>query len=173
MEKVQFKPAKAKDKAQFLAGQRKKKITSDKVSETKPEPAVQDHAPLDAGDFYQLIEPIETALGPIPRFIATPEAMPTHPSIGLFGKRRTGKSWTARDWCFNCFQDVPFGVVCTDTKQNGFWQQYFPERFVFQGLRMDILKSVINRQKALVDKFGRDDPRIRCIVILGKCSNPP
>jgi len=168
MEKVQFKPAKAKDKAAFLAGQRRSKTAPRDEKPEKEPPQPKEGAPIDGGEFYQLIEPIQTALGPIPRFIATPDAMPTHPSIGLFGKRRTGKSYTARDWCYNCFRDIPFGVVLTDTKQNGFWQQYFPDKLVHQGLKMHILQSVIKRQKTLVDKFGKDDPRIRCIVILGK-----
>ena len=123
---------------------------------------------VDASGFYRVEEPIDSIIGPIGKFTPSPEEMPNHPSVGFFGKRRTGKSYAARDLCHKCFQDIPFGVVLTDTKQNGFWQQYFPEKFVFQGLRMDVLKNLMARQKKLVQKFGKDDPRIRCIVILGR-----
>jgi hypothetical protein len=36
------------------------------------------------------------------------------------------------------------------------------------GLREDILESIVARQKKLISKYGKDDPRTSCIVLLGK-----
>ena len=58
---------------------------------------------------YEIVDPIQTSAGLIGQFIPTPDAMPNHPSIVLFGKRRTGKSFSLRSIMFNCFRDVPFG----------------------------------------------------------------
>lgn len=74
------------------------------------------------GGVFSLIDPIPTVVGPIGRFPAVPEAFPLHPAIVAFGKRRTGKTFTTRDIFYHCFQDIPFGIVLTRTKMNGFWQ---------------------------------------------------
>ncbi len=162
MADLKFKPCKSKDAKKLL--ERKKK-------ENRPPPSKVGETSLmihGASPMYPLEEPLQTILGPIGKFIPTPEIMPNFPSIGLFGKRRTGKSFCLRDLCFKCFLDIPFGIVLTDTAQNGFWQQYFPKKFVFQGLQMDKLDAIVARQKKLVDTFGVDEPSIRCIVILGE-----
>lgn len=171
MEKPSYKPAKREEKAAFLKG---KQVASNDVglSDAKQRQLATilavDSEHADQGGFYELEEPIPTILGPIGKWQLTPDALPNFPAIGLFGKRRTGKSFSLRNICYNCFRDVPFGVVLSDTAQNGFWQQYFPKRLVIQGLQMHILQMIIQRQKGLVAKYGVDHPSIRCIVILGK-----
>lgn len=74
------------------------------------------------GGVYAIQDPIDTIVGPIGRFQAVPEALPLHPAMVGFGKRRTGKTFTFRDIFYNCLRDKPFGIVVTRTKMNGFWQ---------------------------------------------------
>jgi hypothetical protein len=107
---------------------------------------------------FALVEPIPTCVGPIGKFVAEPDMMPLCPSIVAFGKRRTGKSFTFRDIMYHCFRDLPFGIVLTRTKMNGFWQRYVPPRFVFKGLRNDIMQKLVQRQTRLIEKWKKDHP---------------
>ena len=63
-------------------------------------------------------------------------------------------------------RDLPFGLVMTETRMNGFWQKRVPPRFVFQGWREDILIQLIKRQKMLIKKYGKEDPRTFAFIIL-------
>lgn len=107
---------------------------------------------------YALIEPIDTCVGPVGKFNAIPDSMPLSPSIVAFGKRRTGKSYTFRDIMYRCFRKIPFGIVLTRTKMNGFWQRYVPPHFVFKGLRKDVMKTLVTRQTKLITKWKKDHP---------------
>ncbi len=48
----------------------------------------------------------------------------------LFGKRRTGKTWLAREILYHKRGVFNHGLVITKTKFNGFWQNYFPKAVV-------------------------------------------
>lgn len=108
---------------------------------------------LPKGPMFQIVDPIPTIIGDIGKFILTPDTFPIHPACCLFGKRRTGKTFTLRWWMYNCFRDVPFGVVFTNTRINGFWQTYVPGWLVFQGLDMSKMDALIQRQKKLIAKW--------------------
>lgn len=165
------KNAKFKEKA-F----RKKEESSEEASSEEIEMAT-DVTQLEGP--FAVVDPIDTCIGPIGRFQLVEESFPTHPSVVLFGKRRTGKSFSLRDMLFHCFRDVPFGVVLTRTRQSGFWQQYFPSKFVYQDLRTDIMEAVIRRQVNLIEKWKKENPKgdykaepsLRCLVVLGKFHN--
>lgn len=123
---------------------------------------------------FAIIDPIQTRLGPIGKWIPDLEHLPKSPSIVAFGKRRTGKSFSCRWILYNCFRHIPFGIVCSHTSFDGFWQQYVPEKFVFQGLPEHRLNALMERQKRLIKKFrkefpGRDihdDPSLEAFIIL-------
>ena len=53
--------------------------------------------------------PIQTIVGPVGEFIALPEYFPEHPSMVVFGKRRTGKTFFLRWLMSKAFRDIPFG----------------------------------------------------------------
>ena len=63
------------------------------------------------GGAFTVVDPIPSCVGPIGRFQATRDNFPLHPAVVLFGKRRTGKSYTLRDIMYHCFRDIPFGIV--------------------------------------------------------------
>lgn len=111
-------------------------------------------------------KPIDTSFGPIEEFEATEENIPLHPTIMACGKRRTGKTTSLDNLMEKTMRHIPFGIVMTSTKMNGFWQTRVPERFVFQGWREDILAAFTARQKKLVAKFGKKDPRTFAFIIL-------
>lgn len=113
---------------------------------------------LPKGPMFQIEEALHTVCGDIGKFIMIPDAFPIHPSCAFFGKRRTGKTYTLRWWMYNCFRHIPFGVVFTNTKINGFWDTYVPEWLVFQGLQMHKMDALIQRQKRLIAKWKKEHP---------------
>ena len=86
--------------------------------------------------------------------------------MAFFGKRRTGKSTTITNLAYHCCQDIPFGIVMSDTAYAGYWDKIVPKRHIVQGLRQDVLDWLINRQKKAVAKYGIKDPRIAAFIIL-------
>jgi len=83
--------------------------SDEEEKEEKEEDSETDTGNESTSDVYKIVNPIATSAGPIGQFIPTPDAMPNHPSIVLFGKRRTGKSFSLRSIMYHCFRDVPFG----------------------------------------------------------------
>lgn len=109
---------------------------------------------------------VNTCVGALHEYIPDLENIPMHPSICSFGKRRSGKSTSIDNWLFHCLQEVPYGIVITRTKSNGFWQTRVHERLVFQGFREDILVALTERQDRMIMKYGKEDPRTFCFCIL-------
>lgn len=109
---------------------------------------------------------IPTMFGPLEKFEAIEENVPNHPAVLLAGKRRTGKSTTLDNFLSKTARHIPFGIVMTDTPENGFWQQRVPERFITRGWREDWLDALIKRQKGLIEKYGKEDPRTFAFIIL-------
>ena len=127
---------------------------------------------------FAMVDPIQTPIGPIGQWILSPENLPLHPSILIYGKRRTGKSYTARWILFNCFRDYDFGIVCTGTYYNGFWQKYVPGFLVFEGLNDRALTMLIHRQIKRIEDWMEEHPNgdykteksLRAFIVLGKQS---
>lgn len=89
---------------------KKEKEEAEKAKATAVEPRAAAAAqPLPAHPAFQIINPIDTILGPIGQFLPLPDYLPNHPSVGLFGKRRTGKSFLLRWLMYRCFRHYPFG----------------------------------------------------------------
>lgn len=149
-----------KDVSKFMSPAKKsiepaKKDSKDDTEEEKQEDFSD---PGEISPFFAVINPIPTCVGDIGEFQLIPGIFPVHAAVALFGKRRTGKSFTLRWWMYNCFRHIPFGVVFTNTKINGFWQTYVPEYLVFQGLPLDKMDTLINRQKKKIAQWKKDHP---------------
>lgn len=110
--------------------------------------------------------PIQTCVGPIHCWECIPENLPNHPTLAFFGKRRTGKSTTITNILFHCCQDIPFGIVMSDTAYAGYWEKIVPKQYIVQGLQQDVLNWLIDRQSKLVEKYGVEDPRIAAFIVL-------
>lgn len=128
---------------------------------------------------FAVVDPIPTVVGPIGRFQLSEETFPTHPAVIAFGKRRTGKTFTFRWLMYNCFRQIPFGIVLSNTAQNGFWQQYVPSNYVYKGLDMGVVNTLIKRQEKLTNEFKKahpdlpadaykNEPSIAAFIVLGK-----
>jgi hypothetical protein len=88
----------------------------------------------------------------------TSENFPKHPSLCLFGKRRTGKTFSLRWIMYNCFRHIPFGICCSQTAMNGFWQTYIPSQYVYKDLDFGKMQTLIDRQDGLIKKWKKDHP---------------
>lgn len=78
-----------------------------------------------------------------------PNQMPPDSSSVLFGIRRTGKSWFMRWYLYewrNVFSQV---YMFTRTKINGFWEQYLPEKFIYEGLDDGRVNQIVETQKRI------------------------
>lgn len=172
---ITYKPASAAVKKRFLKGgaslgQKREEPKDADNEETEPEQQTE----LLEGPF-EIIEPIDTLVGPIGKFIMEPENFPLHPSVILYGKRRTGKTFTLRDIMYHCFRDIPFGICMSGTSYNGFWQEYIPATLVFQGLKPEMMQKIIERQKRLIKRFEKEhpdkdyktEPSLRAFIIFG------
>jgi hypothetical protein len=157
--KIKYGKTTKKDVDSFLKG----KKTKEKPKDDKG----KEEADSDTIGVYTAINPIQVSVTlktgeniafPVGQFLPSPQVFPMHPAVSLFGKRRTGKTFTLRWWMYNAFRDVPFGVVFTNTRVNGFWQTYVPGYLVFQGLPMDKMDVLIRRQKNLIEKWKHDNP---------------
>ena len=111
-------------------------------------------------------ESIQSCVGPIHEWACVPENLPNHPTLAFFGKRRTGKSTTITNIACHCCQDIPFGIVMSDTAYAGYWEQIVPKQFIVQGLQQEVLNWLIDRQARLVEKYGVEDKRIAAFIIL-------
>lgn len=117
--------------------------------------------------------PLKTCLGDTYDFKPGPQCMPRFPTILFFGERRSGKSFAARDLLTKSWKEIPFGVVLTYTKVNKYWDDYVPERWIFQGMRHDVLENLKRRQLKKIAKYGYDDPKAWAFIIMDDIiSNP-
>ena len=109
---------------------------------------------------------LDTVAGPLYEWCAVPDNVPSCPSMVYFGKRRTGKSTSLMNVMFHTMQHIPFGIVMSNTAFAGYFEQFVPKRFIFQGLRQDILDNLVSRQKRLIRQYGKDDERTHAFIIL-------
>lgn len=85
----------------------------------------------------------------------------------VIGRRRTGKSWIARDILFHK-QHLPVGIAMSGTEEgNGFYSNIIPDSFVYNKYDPDTLRTVMVRQKKLVHA---NHPFPNAFVILDDCA---
>jgi len=96
-------------------------------------------------------------------------------TIGFFGKRREGKSFTMRWLMYHMRTEFPRVYVFTNTSFNGFWQRMVPEGKIFETYMPGVLQAIIDQQKDFLreqDKLPemeRANPRV--MIILDDCIN--
>lgn len=74
------------------------------------------------------------------------DRIPDDACVVYFGKRRTGKTWQARDLLWEKRDRFYHGLVITKTKFNGFWQNYFPTAVVHGNYDPEILRNFMMLQ---------------------------
>lgn len=72
----------------------------------------------------------------------------------ILGKRNTGKTVFALNWCYQNRNLYPYGMVITATKFNHFWEQYFPSYLVVDKFRPQDIEMIFRAQQARVTQHG-------------------
>lgn len=81
-----------------------------------------------------------------------PDSIKLDATIVAVGKRRTGKSWVFRNLMYLMKDKIQAGIVISQTDPlNKFWQQYVPKKFIFDKYHPEIIQSVFDRQKAILN----------------------
>lgn len=79
-----------------------------------------------------------------------PMMFPADGTCVLFGSRRTGKSWMIRYLLWQYRYMYRAVIVMTNTKQNKFWGQYVPFRFIHTPYDPFVIGQILATQKALI-----------------------
>lgn len=98
-----------------------------------------------------------------------PETMGTDYTIAVFGKRRTGKSWIMRYLLYLKRQCFNYAMVITNTKFNGFWQNYFPMNVVHGAYdREAVMEFMMVALRIKMWNEANPDKKInhRCVLVL-------
>lgn len=85
-------------------------------------------------------------------------------SIVWVGKRRTGKSFGERWYLAQRGDTVKEVYVFSKTTENGWYQKFLPEAFVFKGWQPEIAESIYERGRTQV-KRGIDKADVGIVVI--------
>ena len=73
-------------------------------------------------------------------------------TVIAIGKRRTGKSWAFRNLMYLMKDQLPGGIVFSQTDElNKFWCQYIPKQFIFKEYDPAVLDMVFARQKKILN----------------------
>ena len=74
-----------------------------------------------------------------------------NPSTSIFiGKRGTGKSTLISDIMYEQ-RTVPYGLIMSGTEEgNGFYGKYFPDLFIHNGFKKELVATLIARQKRVM-----------------------
>lgn len=89
-----------------------------------------------------------------------PRMFPPDGSCVLFGTRRTGKSWMMRYLLWQYRYLYRAVIIITNTKQNDFWGQYVPFRFIHTPYDPFVIGRILEQQKALLafNKLNAGNP---------------
>jgi predicted acetyltransferase len=86
--------------------------------------------------------------------------------VAVFGRRRLGKTFGARNLVYKMKNRFPLVIVVTNTKLNGFWKKYVPEDFIWTVPDMDgVFEKLYARQTfILTHPELKIDPRVLLIL---------
>ena len=99
-----------------------------------------------------------------------PKKMANDAVVLIIGKRRSGKSWIARD-VLCAKQKIPVGIAMSGTEDgNHFYSKYIPDTFVYSQYDPEVLKRILKRQKTLVQQ---NHPMPNAFVVLDDCAYDP
>ena len=94
-------------------------------------------------------EKAHVVLGKLPEWDPSALDQIDHMTCLFLGKRRTGKSYFLRWVMHRLRKRWPMGIIITETRFNGFWQQYFPQAFIHELYDPELIKDLMQRQAIL------------------------
>lgn len=88
-----------------------------------------------------------------------PQTFPPDGTMVLFGRRRSGKSWAIRFILSNYAHIYRQILVLTNTKQNDFWSEHVPFRFIHEYSQF-VIEKIITHQRSIMahNKLHADQP---------------
>lgn len=86
-------------------------------------------------------------------------------TIGVFGARRTGKTWLLTMLLYYMIHMYPIVYVFTNTKHNRWYEQYLNPDFIVKGYRQDIMQMILESQMKKITAW-RDGKRINPFVLI-------
>lgn len=100
-----------------------------------------------------------------------PENLPPCFSMGIIAKRRSGKSTLIKSLCYHYWRkQFPMVYTFSQTIFNGFYQDFIPEGYLFEGYDESKINEIIARQQSLVTLMAKFPPsereNIQCLIIL-------
>ncbi len=84
-------------------------------------------------------------------------------TVVFFGRRGSGKTFSMR-WVLQdpiVRASYPRVIVMTESKLNGFWQQYVPDDYIYEGFRSDVIYKIIAKQTGMIKNLNRLEPEYR------------
>lgn len=100
--------------------------------------------------------------------------MVDNPSIIMIAKRGSGKSWITRAIIYHK-ADIPVGIIISQTeKDNPFFDDFFPDAFIFYKYDSVIIRNLLVRQKMILKK-AREKKKLgkyidpRALVVMDDC----
>lgn len=79
----------------------------------------------------------------------------SNPAIVVIAKRGSGKTWVCRS-LLNYLKSIPVGVIISKSeKTDPFFQDFFPDSFIYGGYDTIIFKKIISRQMRIREKAKR------------------
>lgn len=100
--------------------------------------------------------------------------MVDNPSIIMIAKRGSGKSWITRAVIYHK-SDIPVGIIISQTeKDNPFFEEFFPDTFIFYKYDSVIVRNLLVRQKMILKK-AREKKQLgkfidpRALVVMDDC----
>ena len=95
-------------------------------------------------------------------------------TMAFFGKRREGKSFAMRWMLYHLRHKIPRIYVFTNTRLNGFWQEFVPEDKIFDGYSAGVMNQIKQNQIKIVtwmmkhpDEGKKINPYV--VVVLEDC----
>ena len=93
--------------------------------------------------------------------------IPDNATVVCIGRRRTGKTVLVTDLLWHK-RHISTGIVMSGTEEgNHYYRNYVPDSFVHSEFNEDAIWMVINRQKKIMKRTGKDPPP--CFVVLDDC----
>ena len=89
------------------------------------------------------------------KLVRSPNGDPMNPRIAIIAKSGSGKSWIIRDILLY-LKEIPCGTIVAPTdRMTGFYNDFFPESFIYHEYSEEILARVLTRQRLILDKNER------------------
>ena len=99
--------------------------------------------------------------------------IPLNSTIGIYGRRRSGKSEFAKWMLQGLKEEIPWWWTFSQTKHNSFWSAIMPDKFIIGEFNAEVLGQIRQRQVEALDLYtaGKIENPHACIMWDDYCGN--